>query len=408
MSAGPTLCSSRRGGARCVWPWVAALRGSTPRVVALSVPRAAGRADRDRARLSRSSAAVRVLRSRPRGGVAAQAERALPRSRISTLPASRGRSARGSSCSTSTRSCGARRGSWTGRRDAPRCGRCSTGRGRGAWCSGDRGRLGQALDNLIVNALEHGGGPVTVSGALTADTVPVAVLDRGRGADAAARATSSCARGVLAAAMAWRSPARVDDARRQPRSCEIRGGRGRGRAAARAETLSARIAGRAAVRPRAAARRRLRRPRMARRPAACAARARPPSVPVSRPRRSAVTRTMSAPRWARWYRWWWPRATCREGPAHARARRRAASRYVACRRALRRRGAALRRGCRRVPALTAARGRRLRRRRSSRPAAGADGRAAARTAPGRGRGRRGRHDRATRCARGACRRADHE
>ena len=46
---------------------------------------------------------------------------------------------------------------------------------------GEPGRLGQALDNLIANALEHGAGPVTIVGRLTATSVTIAVLDRGEG-----------------------------------------------------------------------------------------------------------------------------------------------------------------------------------------------------------------------------------
>ena len=46
---------------------------------------------------------------------------------------------------------------------------------------GQPGRLGQALDNLIANALEHGAGPVTIVGRLTGASVTVAVLDRGEG-----------------------------------------------------------------------------------------------------------------------------------------------------------------------------------------------------------------------------------
>ena len=46
---------------------------------------------------------------------------------------------------------------------------------------GDAGRLGQALDNLIANALEHGAGRVTIVGRLTAGTVTVSVLDLGDG-----------------------------------------------------------------------------------------------------------------------------------------------------------------------------------------------------------------------------------
>jgi signal transduction histidine kinase len=43
------------------------------------------------------------------------------------------------------------------------------------------GRLGQALDNLIVNALDHGRGVVRVSGILTETTVRIAVADQGTG-----------------------------------------------------------------------------------------------------------------------------------------------------------------------------------------------------------------------------------
>jgi signal transduction histidine kinase len=45
----------------------------------------------------------------------------------------------------------------------------------------DAGRLGQALDNLIVNALDHGSGIVRVTGALTDDSVRIAVTDQGPG-----------------------------------------------------------------------------------------------------------------------------------------------------------------------------------------------------------------------------------
>jgi signal transduction histidine kinase len=45
----------------------------------------------------------------------------------------------------------------------------------------DEVRIGQALDNLVVNALDHGDGVVRVSGALTDRTVRIAVADQGRG-----------------------------------------------------------------------------------------------------------------------------------------------------------------------------------------------------------------------------------
>ena len=45
----------------------------------------------------------------------------------------------------------------------------------------DRGRLAQAVSNLIANAIEHGGGQVRVSGRRTARGVRVEVRDSGRG-----------------------------------------------------------------------------------------------------------------------------------------------------------------------------------------------------------------------------------
>jgi signal transduction histidine kinase len=45
---------------------------------------------------------------------------------------------------------------------------------------GDAHRLSQALDNLIVNAIEHGGPPVRVDGHLCARGVRIAVRDHGR------------------------------------------------------------------------------------------------------------------------------------------------------------------------------------------------------------------------------------
>jgi signal transduction histidine kinase len=46
---------------------------------------------------------------------------------------------------------------------------------------GRAGRLGQALDNLIANALEHGAGRVTVVGRQSAGSVTLSVLDLGDG-----------------------------------------------------------------------------------------------------------------------------------------------------------------------------------------------------------------------------------
>ena len=45
----------------------------------------------------------------------------------------------------------------------------------------EEGRIGQALDNLIVNALDHGAGIVRVSGVLTERTVRITVADQGPG-----------------------------------------------------------------------------------------------------------------------------------------------------------------------------------------------------------------------------------
>ena len=45
----------------------------------------------------------------------------------------------------------------------------------------DEARIGQALDNLVVNALDHGSGVVRVTGALTERTMRIAVADQGPG-----------------------------------------------------------------------------------------------------------------------------------------------------------------------------------------------------------------------------------
>jgi nitrogen fixation/metabolism regulation signal transduction histidine kinase len=46
--------------------------------------------------------------------------------------------------------------------------------------SGDRSALGQALDNLIVNAIEHGGPTIVVAGRLFEGRLRIAVVDSGR------------------------------------------------------------------------------------------------------------------------------------------------------------------------------------------------------------------------------------
>jgi signal transduction histidine kinase len=77
----------------------------------------------------------------------------------------------------------------------------------------DPRRLAQALDNLIVNAIEHGGPPIRVEGSRSADRVRIAVLDRGCSNRAAESGSAASARaGAGAVAGRWR----------------IRGGRGHG------------------------------------------------------------------------------------------------------------------------------------------------------------------------------------
>jgi signal transduction histidine kinase len=56
--------------------------------------------------------------------------------------------------------------------------------GAPAFVPGDRLRLAQATDNLIANAIEHGGGAVEVSGRAGPDGVRIEVRDRGSGLDA--------------------------------------------------------------------------------------------------------------------------------------------------------------------------------------------------------------------------------
>jgi two-component system, sensor histidine kinase FlrB len=49
-----------------------------------------------------------------------------------------------------------------------------------ALLSGDRSALAQALDNLIVNAIEHGGPTIVVAGRLSEGRLRIAVVDSGR------------------------------------------------------------------------------------------------------------------------------------------------------------------------------------------------------------------------------------
>jgi signal transduction histidine kinase len=52
---------------------------------------------------------------------------------------------------------------------------------------GEAGRLAQALDNLVANAVEHGAGRVTVVGRLNPDSVTISVLDLGDGLERSLR-----------------------------------------------------------------------------------------------------------------------------------------------------------------------------------------------------------------------------
>jgi signal transduction histidine kinase len=55
-------------------------------------------------------------------------------------------------------------------------------RAGGAVLSGNRCEVAQALDNLIVNAIEHGGPAIVVEGSAAGDRLCVSVTDSGRGA----------------------------------------------------------------------------------------------------------------------------------------------------------------------------------------------------------------------------------
>jgi signal transduction histidine kinase len=60
----------------------------------------------------------------------------------------------------------------------------------GALLRGDRHALGQALDNLIVNAIEHGGPTIVVAGRLREGRLRIAVVDSGRDARPRSRRNS--------------------------------------------------------------------------------------------------------------------------------------------------------------------------------------------------------------------------
>jgi signal transduction histidine kinase len=57
--------------------------------------------------------------------------------------------------------------------------------------SGDRSALAQALDNLIVNAIEHGGPTIVVAGRLLEGRLRIAVVDSGRATRRRARRNSA-------------------------------------------------------------------------------------------------------------------------------------------------------------------------------------------------------------------------
>ncbi len=59
-----------------------------------------------------------------------------------------------------------------------------------ATVEGDRCEIAQAIDNLIVNAIEHGGPEIAVGASIRRDRVRIAVLDSGRGSRSASRRES--------------------------------------------------------------------------------------------------------------------------------------------------------------------------------------------------------------------------
>ena len=59
---------------------------------------------------------------------------------------------------------------------------------------GDRCAIGQAIDNLVVNAIEHGGPEITVEAEVRSDRLLVAVRDSGRGSRPVARQESPAER----------------------------------------------------------------------------------------------------------------------------------------------------------------------------------------------------------------------
>jgi signal transduction histidine kinase len=75
------------------------------------------------------------------------------------------------------------------------CGLTLSWSGGPAFVLGDRYRLAQAAANLIANAIEHGGGEITVIGGLEGSNVRVEVTDRGPGLRAPVRELMRRARG---------------------------------------------------------------------------------------------------------------------------------------------------------------------------------------------------------------------
>ena len=202
MRAGRTRCHELRGALTAIEPR-ARRRSSAPaqrRRTARSPSRPCVRS------IERAVLAVERPRRRPRAAPSSRAERpepvdleALVRARVRSLGTAR------TGCGGSVRrlACRARRSS--------------------AVPSGSA----QALDNLIANALEHGGGRVTVVGRADRGLRSrSSVLDRGAGLRASARRARDRHPGGRAAVTAWRSCASRRGARRSHcGSCGERGAR---------------------------------------------------------------------------------------------------------------------------------------------------------------------------------------
>jgi signal transduction histidine kinase len=103
---------------------------------------------------------------------------------------------------------------------------------------GERLRLAQAVGNLIANAVEHGGGVVSVSWHAAAATVRIEVADRGDGLPA------PVAELARRRPLRWPSPRRERAARARPQA-----GSRRGHGLAIASAIAARHGGRLAAAP---------------------------------------------------------------------------------------------------------------------------------------------------------------